>query len=199
MEKFIFIFFLFQVFLFSEPVAKLKEFEVIWKGDEIRIPTVDGNTSQIIKIPAFKKEKDKILCMRFKAYLELPTPGGWNPYLLIEMNGKILDEKTEKGEYRLLNRISPLETKIGLKEWFRNGVILTLFGPGDDKVIDERIINYRDEGYWYLLNINDVANFIEIGADERIESAKENEIKFTNKLKSEWIGGKKNGYGYKGY
>jgi len=191
MKKVICLFFVFQFLLFCEPVAKLKDFEVIWKGNEIRIPTVDGNTSQTVKIPAFKKEKNKILCMRFKAYLEMESPGGWNPYLLIEMNGKILDEKTEKGEYRLLNRISPLETTIGTKEWFRNGIILTLFGPGDDKVVDERIINYREEGYWYLLNIEDVANFIEIGADERIESAKENEIKFTNKLKSEWIGGKK--------
>jgi hypothetical protein len=31
---------------------------------------------------------------------------------------------------------------------------------------------YKEEGFWYLLDISDVANFVEIGADERLRSQK---------------------------
>ncbi|MBO4511475.1 MAG: hypothetical protein J5746_01800, partial [Victivallales bacterium] len=48
--------------------------------------------------------------------------------------------------------------------------------------MDSRIITPRDEAYWYYLDISDVVNYIEYGLDDRIQSAKDNNLVLLNGL-----------------
>lgn len=182
------------LFLFSFPTHSLSlcennSFISAWKADSpIVINSRDAETSQYsIETPPFEMKKNMILVMKFKARLHTEIPAGWNEYLGIEINGQNLGQQTSfseqaSGYNRLINRGNPLSTTVGEKEWWssRNGipVILTYFGDGD--ALDKRILNYKEEGYWYLLNISDVAHYIEIGADERIEKAEKNQVTFIN-------------------
>jgi hypothetical protein len=151
-------------------------------GKPIVIRTEKKNATFELKTPAFRKEKNAVLCMRFQAYLKTPAPGGWNPYLGVVVNGKPLDEFTKTGCDRLLKRGASVRTTLGVMPWWsrRAGypVLNTFFGPPTE--LDKRVIDQREDGYWYVLDISDVANYVEIGADERVERALPNRIVFVN-------------------
>jgi hypothetical protein len=82
----------------------------------------------------------------------------------------------------LINRVEPLKTTLGQINWWKERgefpCFCTFFSNGKD--LDERGINYKEEGFWYLLDISEVANFVEIVADERIEKSEKNTITFIN-------------------
>jgi len=152
--------------------------------EAITIPTQDKPASYSLQLPSFPKREDSVLCLRFEAFLQHPTPGGWNPYLGVTINGKQLAKYTSFGEYRLLKRGDFCKTTIEADKgwWSTNAgmpVLLTFFGPGGD-VLDKRVISQRDEGYWYILDISDAAHFIELGADDRTESDEPNKLTFVN-------------------
>ena len=171
--------------LAAPPLIKNLPLETVYTAkDPVTIPTQDAPAPHTLDLPSFPRRKDHVLCLRFEAFLRHPTPAGWNPYLGVTLNGKNLAKFTTFGEYRLLTRGDFCKTTIASdKGWWgsRSGmpVLLTFFGPGGD-VLDERVISQRDEGYWYILDIADVANFIETGADDRIESEKPNKLTFVN-------------------
>ena len=119
------------------------------------------------------------------------------PYGIIEPEGEPVDEKLidavlvpglvfDFQGYRLgygagyYDRFLPLlrpdtfcKTTIAEKEWWNGTLLLTFFGDG--KVVDNRVIEPKDV-YWYLLDISDASNYIEIGADERIEKEEKNKL-----------------------
>jgi len=173
------------------PPTKDLPLETVYAAKEsIVIPTQDKPAARRIQLSSFPKKEDAVLCLRFEAFLQHPTPGGWNPYLGVTLNGKKLGKYTTFGEYRLLKRGDFCRTTIGAnKDWWatRGGrpVLLTFFGPGGD-VLDECVINQRDEGYWYILDVADAAHFIQVGADERIESQEPNTLTFVNTF-ARWI------------
>ena len=174
----------------QESIAESKNFESIWKLEKpITIISEDKPTQFKIDLPSFKKEKGKVLCMRFKAYLTHPGPGGWGSYLAISLNGKYLDRTTETGENRLLNRPGTFKSTIGEREWwgvqFSIPNVVVFFGDG--QILDQRVISCKEEGYLYLINISDYANYLEIGPDERVESAKKNELIFINTYLKKYI------------
>ncbi len=170
-------------------LSQSPDFKPVWQsGTPITIVSEqDKMTKYTVELPPFKKEQDKVLVMKFQARLDTPTPAGWNEYLAIEMNHTLLNQKVlvsdyTSGYYRLINRVQPLKTTIGQINWWKERgefpCLLTFFSNGKD--LDERVINYKEEGFWYLLDISDVANFVEIGADERIEKSEKNTITFIN-------------------
>ncbi|MCA1902003.1 MAG: hypothetical protein LDL53_07265 [Candidatus Hydrogenedens sp.] len=174
---------------YTSSLCETNIFVSAWKMDTpIIIHSHDTDVSTYsLEIPPFEIKKDMILVMKFKARLHTDTPAGWNEYLGIEVNGQELDKRTSfseqaSGYNRLINRGSPLKTTLGEKAWWsiRNDVPVLLVYFGDGNTLDERILNYQEEGYWYLLNISDVAHYIEVGADERIEKAEKNQINFIN-------------------
>ncbi len=65
----------------------------------------------------------------------------------------------------------------------------TYFGPGGN-MLDERVCNERDEGYWYLLDISDVAHYLRKGADQRIESDQPNALMLVNTFLSTYTASK---------
>ncbi|MBN2293455.1 MAG: hypothetical protein JXM70_13580 [Pirellulales bacterium] len=180
----------------APPLIKDLPLEVVYAAkDTVTIATQDKPAVYSLELPSFPKREGHVLCLRFEAFLHHPTPGGWNPYLGLMLNGKKLAKFTGFGEYRMLKRGDFCKTTIAAdKGWWdsRAGmpVLLAFFGPGGD-VLDERVISQRDEGYWYILDISDTANFIEMGADDRIESEKPNKLTFVNTFTRKLVPGAK--------
>ena len=180
----------------APPLIKNLPLNVVYTAkDPVTIPTQDAPAERTLDLPSFPKREGHVLCLRFEGFLQHPTPGGWNPYLGVTLNGKNLAKFTSFGEYRLLGRGDFCKTTIASdKGWWgsRSGmpVLLTFFGPGGD-VLDKRVISQRAEGYWYILDISDVANFIETGADDRIESEKPNKLTFVNTFTRKLVPGAK--------
>lgn len=158
--------------------------------DKIVVPVGKAATTHTLDIPTIDRRDGQRVCMRFKAYLESPAPGGWNPYLTIAINDRPLGPELSSGEDRLINRGQSCETKNGRLDWWgRNPAgdeaLLTFFGLGT--VLDDRIIKPRDEPYWYVLDISDAVNYVQIGADGRTESAKPNKIVLSNTCLKEYM------------
>lgn len=180
---------------FAESICEDKDFKMIYKAEgPITIFSEENEvTKYSFDIPAIKREKNMVIVMRFKARLDTEKPGGWNDYLGLEINGKVLDKYTGSGYYRLINRKDLFKTTIGERDWWgkRSGypVMIVYFGNGNE--IDSRIISHKEEGYWYLLNISDVVNYVEIGPDERIEKAEPNKITFINTYLNRYVPGRK--------
>ncbi|MCM8818870.1 MAG: hypothetical protein NC915_05300 [Candidatus Omnitrophica bacterium] len=187
--------FLFFNYGFGKSICEEESFKSIYKAESpITIISEENTpTKYTFQIPAIKQEKDMIVVMRFKARLHTESPGGWNNYLGIEINGKNLDKYTSSGYYRLVNRTGSFKTTIGENDWWgkRSGypTIIVYFGNG--KELDQRVISHREEGYWYLLNISDAVNYVEIGADERIEKAEPNKITLINTYLNRYVPGAK--------
>ncbi len=159
--------------------------------EKIAIPIGESAATQVLNLPAVARREGKRLCLRLKAYLDVPKPSGWNPYLAISVNGRDLGPFLATGENRLINRGFFCATKIGRQDWWgrsRAGknTLLTFIGPGD--VLDDRIVEPRNDPYWYVLDISDAVNYLEIGADQRIESAKPNRIVLANTFLKKYLG-----------
>ena len=135
-----------------------------------------------MKLPAIGRQAGKRLCLMFKARLHLDVPGGWNANLGITINGQSLGETTAAGASRLINRTEACQTTLGDQPWWSRAAegprLLTFFGPAEQ--LDKRVLAPLEEPYLYVLDISDVANYVETGADERIESAKPNAIVLVN-------------------
>jgi hypothetical protein len=145
-------------------------------------------TSTNIKFPAAKKQTGKTICLRFKAFLKTKTNAGWNDYLAITMNGHVLDQNTSTGSLRLLRRgkfmHNTLASPHNIRPWWRNNALIVFFNNGKGEV-DPRVKNCRQEGLTYLVDISDYINYVEYGADDRIENAKPNILRLTNLFCSE--------------
>jgi len=176
---------LFLEVLFTETSsAQQWPIEAVYSAkDRIVVPIGESATTHALDLPAFQRREGKRVCMRFKAYLASPKPAGWNLFLAITVNGRLLGPSLATGENRLINRGLCCETNQGPQCWWGHNpagddALLTLIGPGD--VLDRRILHPRDEPYEYVLDISDAVQYIEIGADQRIESARPNRISWSN-------------------
>jgi hypothetical protein len=176
--------------------ARLPEESIFSQKDPVKLEIKNNDNSKTIKFPAIKKLKGKIACLKFKAYFKSDIPAGWNNTLAISLNGHELDKSLLNGTKRLLSRGEVLltnYTRSPKNAWWSHfqgsNCLLMLVGPGKGE-IDKRIIKPREEGYNYTLDISDRVNYIEYGADDRIENAAPNQLTFTNKL-LRWMIGEK--------
>ncbi|NMA20043.1 MAG: hypothetical protein GX927_05640 [Lentisphaerae bacterium] len=159
------------------------------EGLHAEIKTAATPQSQVLEFPAVRKTPGEKVCLAFRGYLKTTEPGGWNNFLELNLNGKNLEKYTQNGEYRLLRRGKCLKTSLSgaeERDWWRNHLLMIYFGPGD-KRLDERILFPREAGYDYLLDVSDLVNYVEIGADNRIEAAHHNRLKITNNLLSRMV------------
>lgn len=149
----------------------------------IAIPVTLQGSQAALEFPAVQTQPGKVLCLRFRANLQMDIPGGWNKYLQIRLNGTPLKGMTGNGYQRLLNRSNALaNTDSGTETWWGgegNQSLLVFFGP-DGGALDKRAKSDRDEGYWYALDISDAANAVIMGPDNRVESAVPNKLEFLN-------------------
>ncbi|NOY82242.1 MAG: hypothetical protein GXP31_14685 [Kiritimatiellaeota bacterium] len=180
------------------PLIRDMPLESAWHAPgRIVIPTSDKPAGHEVRFPAVPFRKKSAVCLRFQARLHTPTPGGWNPYLGISVNGRQLGRFTRAGTERLLKRAEFVETTLrGPLPWWgkRSGmpVLFTVFGPSD--ALDRRILSEREEGYWYLLDVSDMIHYRRLGADGRVESEAPNRIVFTNTCLKRFFPGRKTGF-----
>lgn len=150
---------------------------------QLSIPVTLKPGEASIQFPAIKKQEGKVPCIRFRATLVTKKPAGWQHYLSLDLNGTPLQQRTADGSNRLMNRGEWLKSdKAGNSPWWggEDGRrLVTFFGPEAGE-LDSRLTSPREEGYWYLLDISDHANYLTIGVDNRVENAKPNILIFRN-------------------
>ena len=158
---------------FAAGISESAKLDTFWKAPSPIIINDGEANSKSVDFPALSKKPGFIPVVRFKAYLDMAVCGGWSNYTQLKLNGTVLDEATADGKTRLLNRGKTIESKGRTENVFVNSRMITMFGPGTGEV-DDRLVSQREEGYWYLLDISDAANYVQIGADNRVESQKPN-------------------------
>ncbi len=147
----------------AEAKATSVTWRELWRADAPVILPIESSPAQATLIFAsMELEDDESLCLRFRARLDAPQDAGWNNYLAISLNGSALDARMDSGEPRSLNRRSSFETdnprypRVNLFEP-RGGLpcLQAFFGPAEPHL--EALLTDRGEGYWYLLDISDLA------------------------------------------
>lgn len=164
----------------AESIAEKLPFKATFQqSDPIVIPVTAQPGKTELSFPAPMMEKQGVLCVKFRAFLNTPAPDGWSHYLKLTLNGKELTPEMPDASARLLNRGKVCDTTIeGKVAWWNRDRLLTFFGP--EGRLDERVISPREEGYWYVLNISDAANFTKLGLDDRIEGGTPNRLVIEN-------------------
>lgn len=146
----------------ERPYATAVSFQELWRAPgEIVLPIAAEPSRTELALPALGAD-GRTLCLRFAARLTTPRPAGWNNYLGVIFNGKPLGARLADGPVRLLNRRPAAETthpnyrRISLVEP-RGGLpcLQIFFGPEDS--LAPELLTDREEGYWYLLEIGDLA------------------------------------------
>ncbi|MBO5667936.1 MAG: hypothetical protein J6S43_02300 [Lentisphaeria bacterium] len=164
----------------------------VWKHPgNIRIVSGKHPTAVTVKFPALPQMEKMRAVLSFDSWLEMEKCAGWNHYVQLRLNDVRLRENISSGEKRLLRRGSEMQTSIGNEPWWKGDMLMTFFGPGPAGKFDGRVKNAKKERYRFALDITDTVNFIEIGADKRIESANENTLVLTNNYLLQYI--KRNG------
>ena len=161
-------------------IAKTLPFtSVFQQKEQITIPVTPQPTKVALDFPAPVAQKHGVLCIKFRAFLKMDSPGGWGNYLKLNLNAKPLDANMPDGSDRLLNRaVTGLTTDNTKLFWWSKDAMLTFFGPESD--LDQRVISPREEGYWYVLNISDAASLSRTGLDDRVESGTTNHLVIEN-------------------
>ncbi len=147
------------------PFAANLEWQDVWQTPEpIRIPIDETPTEHVLDLPALGGDPDGVLCLRFRARLHAERPAGWGHYLAIRFNNTLLKEQTKDKHPRVLNRRAAFTTTDPRYQHVpvfqsRGGTpcLQLFFGPPKPG-IEARVITDREEGYWYLLDVSDVAH-----------------------------------------
>ncbi|MBR2357242.1 MAG: hypothetical protein IKD10_12825 [Lentisphaeria bacterium] len=156
-------------------------------NDNIQLPEMaiapqNTQTSGRITFPAVRRVEGKVPILKADIFFHLAKPSGWNNSTSMVINGKSVSRYNKQGQERLLKRGRFMESIYGKREWWFNGTgLLVYFGTGSGEV-DKRIKSSREEGFTYMLDVSDLLNYVEIGLDDRIESAKDNVIQLNNGL-----------------
>ncbi len=153
----------------------------------------EGTAFRSMKFPALKRNGKETVILVFDNSVHMPQGGGWNGYTQLTLNGKALGRYTDAGDERLLRRGTRLVStfhKEPTRDWWEGNTLLTLFGPGIGEV-GPGIVSPRDQGYTFWIDVTDAIHFVEIGPDNRIESAKENELRIGYTLSEKRFGGRK--------
>ncbi|MBR6372913.1 MAG: beta-galactosidase trimerization domain-containing protein [Victivallales bacterium] len=158
------------------------------KLPEIILPSAEQACSKVIRFPAISKVDGKTALLKFRLFYNINATSGWNDLTTMSLNGQQLGRFTASGDERLLRRGRTMFIKDGSRDWWsKSSGLLVMAGPGEGEM-DHRIIAPREEGYWYYLDISDLVNYIEMGLDDRIESARENEFRLNNSMTKKLAG-----------
>ena len=172
------------------------DYPVAAQKQNVTLPMQKSTISKMrIKFPAIKPRKGFYPVMRFNARIVTPSYGGWNYYLSLTLNGVSLENRTQNGNARLLRRGECMKNTVhGIQSWWRsNGKqqeLLLFFAPRGTEINQQAVLSPRNEGFTYYLNITDCVNFLQTGADSRIEENSPNILDLKYSLTSKKMGGK---------
>ena len=168
-------------FVFAVMISLASENLTVWKHQgNIRIVSANHPSAATVKFPAVPRKEKMRAVLSFDSWLGTEKCIGWNHYLQLRLNQNRIRENMVSGEKRLLRRGNEMQTAIGSEPWWKGDLLQVFFGPGPSGTFDKRVRNAPKERYRFSLDITDIVNFIEIGADNRIESAEENTLFLTN-------------------
>ncbi len=148
--------------------------EKVWTSPKREIRIGVGNEPETIsyRLPELKNNEDKIAVLKFRVRLSSEEwekkniDAGWNTLLKIVVNGKPLNIRTAEGTRRVLNHkedfIRSTNPTYPTSPLFGN--VPTVGGPGIHVFFSGKwdrlnpvITSDREEMYWYVLDISDVA------------------------------------------
>jgi hypothetical protein len=170
----------------ERPLAENVKWTSIWRAEAaIRLPIEDQPSSQTVSLPPLPETQGALTCLRFRARLHTERPAGWNNYLALVLNGTPVDRASGDGWPRVLNRepifatTHPNYPEVDLVQ-DRNGFpcLQVFFGPPEPELADT-LLTDTEEGYWYLLNIDDL-----------VQEGQPNELALINTALREYWGGK---------
>lgn len=145
----------------------------------ITIPVTNVPGKATLEFAAPMVQKDGVLCIKFRAFLKMDEPGPWANNLKLTLNGKQLGAIMPDNSDRLLNRGNMCVTAAdGKMPWWNNDALMVFFGT--ESALDKRVTAPWEEGYWYVMNISDAANFTWTGLDDRIEGGVPNNLVIEN-------------------
>jgi hypothetical protein len=129
------------------------------KMDTLTVANGAAVTWSSILFPAIPKKPGEAIILRFRARGDYATPAGWNYMMSLKWNDADIAPKTKYGTPRLINRSETATytekgKTLSMPAW-SGGALLLLYGPADQ--LDARVTWQRDEGYWYALDITDLA------------------------------------------
>ncbi|MBM3476440.1 MAG: hypothetical protein FJX75_24475, partial [Armatimonadetes bacterium] len=147
----------------GRPRALNLTWRALWQAQApVRLPVVKDPARERLDLPPLPHADDAVVCVRFQARLHTERPAGWNNYLALVLNGTQVDHKTPEGWPRALNReplfattypnwpqVQLVESRAGLP------CLQVFFGPPEPDLKTTLPIE-AEEGYWYVLNIDDL-------------------------------------------
>ena len=182
------------------PWAETVRFEPLKDFGTVTIPNGEKPVYKVVEFPAVVKKPGTRVVLRFRSRLHYDRPSGWNYYLGINLNGTQVSGFTPNGTPRLINRglqVTLDEGRPYTWPWWNRvpgGAeeisLLTFFGPGGT-VLDKRIKSDRQELYWFVVDVDDVANYLVKGLDDVVVSNKPNKLVLSNGLIFRFVKGRK--------
>ena len=140
--------------------------KILWQLPEKKvIPSGLKPTTTVFDIKDVTIPQGHQAILMFDARILTSEIGGWNPYMELKVNNKVLTQITSDGRYRLLERTNKIKTshhrtkEITLYNKFgKSFSLLTFFAPENAKSIDNRILTNRNSNFQYCFNITDLLN-----------------------------------------
>jgi|GEM_PF-3649344 len=143
------------------------------KIQDISVDVGNQPTKKSVSFPLLEKQPGKIPVLKARIFYNRPAKlgRGWSNAMQLFLNNRKLTAKTFSGKARLLRR-EAMKTTVGKEpcQWYNQSCWLVMFGTGDEKEIDPRIQNNREEGFWYYFDISDIVNYTDS------QKAKENQL-----------------------
>ena len=145
------------------PLATSVEWRSLWRADETIALPIEPEPSTIdVALPGVPTVPGAVACLRFKARLGTEIPAGWNNFLGMRINGQAVDRRTPGGWARVVNRRASFVTthprypEVSVVQE-RGGLpcLQVFFGPPEPGISDV-VMTDLDEGYWYLLIVDDL-------------------------------------------
>ena len=101
--------------------------------------------------------------LRAKIYFKSSSAGGWNPGVILKLNGKSFSARTSANHSRLLRRgeffYYRIKEKEGKLPYFIEGRMYGMIGSGKENDVDKRIIYSREDGFRYYFDISDLVKY----------------------------------------
>lgn len=163
-------------------VAEKLPIEVIYQAKAPIVIPVSGKVGHAtVDLPTVPKVPGKVLVVRFKAFypVEKYIDKLADYYLKIDVNGKTLGASLPDEADRVLNRSKLSRDASGEHPIWNDDKLGIVFGHETGEM-DPRILDNRDEGYWLVLNISDVGEYVWTGADNSVIGGRPNRIEFTS-------------------
>ncbi|MBE6369651.1 MAG: hypothetical protein E7056_05765 [Lentisphaerae bacterium] len=149
-------------------------------------PSVNGGTAEV-EFPAVTPKDKYGVVLSFDCRIVIPKGcGGWTHNMSVDINGKNISKITGEGSPRLLLRGETLKSSTSRPEidWWEGSKLLAFYAAENELELDKRALSARDQRYRYLLDVSDMLNYNEIGADDRIEGGEPNKFVFKDLLPS---------------